>query len=344
MSADDAFDNLMHKNAFPIPVAASSPPPPKIEGAGRTVRVAELLDDQPADYMPRGGHANGVDSERRYSDRPTETDLPAVESPDESEELGNARLRGARVMGRDVDDDENEPDDEDALYRDADEVYDETDGGEGGLGLARRVRRFAYLPLSGMDAFQTRARDIMADVAAARPDRPSLAVTSAGRGEGRTELAMRLALAMAKRVGHRILLADFDLRRPRVAVRLGVSSKYFTLADVLRGACPLGEALVASDEDNLYVLPARELDRDGDEIVDIRQVESLVERIHQTFDFAVFDCGPAGLAEVAILCRLAGATALAGYCGVSDASAMRAAGKRLESSGARVAGMLLTGA
>jgi tyrosine-protein kinase len=45
------------------------------------------------------------------------------------------------------------------------------------------------------------------------PDRKVLAVTSAIAGEGKTTTASNLAVALALR-GHRVLLADFDLRKP----------------------------------------------------------------------------------------------------------------------------------
>lgn len=303
------------------------------------------MEGHPAEYRP---HQDVLDDEGGVFDSPTETDLEPVEDDDSRREMTNARIHGARIVGRDVD--------PEMFYREFDDAnvadYDVSDGeahlplvgGDAALDRARQVRRFAYLPLAGMETFENRARDLMARLQSQDADRPSLAVTSPIRGEGQTELVIRLALAMAKRVDYRVLLADFDLRHPQLAPRLGLSSKYFTLSDVLRGSCPLGEALLYSEEDNLYVLPARTSDRDGDEFLNDGEVQNLLGLIHRTFDFALIGCGPMDHADAIIICRHAGSSALAGYCGFSRAGALRDAADRLTEAGARVAGMLLTGA
>lgn len=362
MSVDEAFDNLMNRNALSIPVARqaggtdvrdagslnrSAPGPVPAHDSGQALpggamRVSSLIGEEPVDYNPEydGDTRSGVT--RKVYERPTVTDLEPVSE----DEVDNARNHGARVLGRDAPADAAEySDDFDGDDLREVDAYDHDDsGGDSGLGLARRVRRFAYLPLSGMDDFENCARELAAGLISLHPDSPSLAITSARRGEGRTELAMRLALALAKRVGYRVLLADFDIRHPQAGARLGVSSKFFTLSDVLRGSCPLGEALVVSEEDNLYVLPSRASDRDGDEVLDNRQVVGLMGQLHATFDFVVIDCGPVGQADTTILCRLAGATALAGFCGSTRVKEVHAAAKTLEEASARVSGVLLTGA
>jgi Mrp family chromosome partitioning ATPase len=217
------------------------------------------------------------------------------------------------------------------------------DSGKTDLGRARRIKRFNYLPLGGATEFEVQSMDLAARLSAQNPGQPSLLISSARRGEGRTELAVRFALALARRVGARILLADFDLRRPQVAMRLGVSAKYFTLTDVLRGACPVEEALTASDEDGLYVLPARAPDRIGDEIVDARNFGAFMETVHRAFDYAVFDCPPAEHADTLNLCRHAGAALLSGYSGITSARRLNLAAQRLAATGIGVAGMVLMG-
>ncbi len=327
------------------------------------MRVLDLLDDRfiygdSGDYSPPRYPAD--ESERAFT-TPTETELDPVDAPvgilDAVADARSAETVRSASM-QDV------PDADDLREASAAVVDEEHDAGIGGTGggagnagadtqidiggdteirKARRFRRFAYLPLGGMEYFENRARDVMASLASQEPDRPSLAITSPSRGDGRTELAIRLALAMAKRVDYRVLLADFDVRKPRIAARLGLSSKYFTVADVLRGSCPLGEALAASEEDNLYVLPARATDREGDEVLNDKQVQALMAKIHASFDFAVINCGAADHADAAIVCRHAGATALAGFCRRTPARALRDAADRLGEAGANIAGMLLTG-
>lgn len=369
MTADDAFDKLVEKNALNIPVVKPSTEGVDVEmqtsnwidgdnwaggdamageiptavrhpvdSAGEAIRVLNILEgDDVREYNPRG-----YDDDSDSYSTPTETDLDAVDG-----ELGSAYAHGAQVLGRDID-----PGEFFEEIVDAQEVSEsETEVGDMSpaamqayLEKARRVRRYSYLPLTGMEHFETRARDIMAMVTAATPTTPSLAVTSVSRGSGQAELAIRLALAAAKRVDYRVLLADFDVRKPQVAKRLGLSSKYFTLADVLRDSCPLGEALMVSEEDNLYVLPARASDRDGDEVLNDRQVQNLLALAHGAFDFVVVSCGPLDHADATIVCRHCGAAALSAFCGHSSARDIRSAASRLSEVGVNVAGLLLAGA
>lgn len=356
MTADDAFDKLVEKNALNIPVARPSSDSRVLEKlasiddipAGRkkvavsseAMRVLDILDgDDPGDYSPR----DYEDDSGAYA-TPTETDLEAIDG-----ELDGAYAKGAQVLGRDVSADEFFEDIVEAREvsgkdTEVDVVPPSSPGAHSFLEKARRLRRFSYLPLGGMEHFETRARDIMASLSAQTPDRASLAITCVGRGSGQAELAIRLALAAAKRVDYRVLVVDFDVRKPQVAKRLGISSKYFTLADVLRGSCPLGEALTISEEDNLYVLPARAIDREGDEVLNDRQVQTLMAQMHEVFDFVVISCGPMDHADATIICRHAGATALAAFCGHSGARSLRAAADRLSEAGVNVAGLLLAGA
>ncbi len=377
MTADDAFDKLLARNALNIPIANPSagraePTAAQVRGAkprktDEALKVLEMLDGDPdgkPDY-----HPERHDSDTVVFSTPTETDLPVVENtPD--------RLGGSQIFGKDIDLDD--------LFSaigpasGADTVVEAKGpprptpppvpqtqsltttlvtppvpaaatattlaAAEAGLRLARKVRRFAYLPLAGMEAFESRARDTVASLISQNPDRPSLAITNPRRGDGQTEVAIRLALAAAKRVDYRVLLADFDMKKPQIARRLGLSSKYFTLADILRGSCRLGEALMYSEEDNLYVLPARASDREGDEVLNDRQVAALLGQLHAVFNFSILACGAIESGAPMIACRHAGATALAGYCGVSRVGGMREAAETLMDAGVKVAGLLLTGA
>jgi|GEM_PF-2779984 ATPases involved in chromosome partitioning len=364
MNADDAFGKLMQSNKLAIPVAKPEQPEKDVaqfldhlESAVSpafdqndftetdfnpldSLPVTDAMDLQP-DYVPA---ANGEDTTDEKPEKfPTVTDaLPVLDNETDTvldHNLEDAFDEGAVIMGRDM----PNPISQRLIARPEAEP-EPTLNGIVRLAKARRVRRFAQLPLIGADKFEAEARELCANLAAVDPQKPSLLITSSGRGQGRTELAIRLSLAMARRVGARILLIDFDLKNPRVATRLGIPMKYFALADVLHGTCPLEEALVVSEEDNLYVLPARPSDRDGDDILNTHQAENLLDSVHRAFDFVILDCGPASQSETVALCRNVGFTALAAFSGLATRGNVERTGAKLEAAGARIAGVLLAGA
>jgi len=83
---------------------------------------------------------------------------------------------------------------------------------------------------------------------------PTIAVTSAVRGEGRTTVSLGLARTVAHDGETRVVLVEVDLERPSLAVRLSLQPGP-GLADVLMGRATLRNALVLVEE-NLWVLPA----------------------------------------------------------------------------------------
>ena len=78
-------------------------------------------------------------------------------------------------------------------------------------------------------------------LAARRPMRV-VAITSAGRGEGRTTTAANLALTAAAE-GRSVILVEADLRRPTLAALLGLAPRA-GLGEVLEGTAELAQAVV----------------------------------------------------------------------------------------------------
>ncbi|WP_052226234.1 polysaccharide biosynthesis tyrosine autokinase [Microbacterium mangrovi] len=82
----------------------------------------------------------------------------------------------------------------------------------------------------------------------------TIAVTSANQSEGKSTTAVRLAQVLAES-GERVLLIDADLRRPTMARKFGIDGTV-GLSEVLSGQLPLRDAVVATQHENLLVLPS----------------------------------------------------------------------------------------
>src|SRR5436190_1856585 len=81
---------------------------------------------------------------------------------------------------------------------------------------AMDVLRQAAVPMAAVEQYRVLARRL--DLAQRAGGPKALLITSPASGEGRTTTAIYTAAALAAR-GHRVLLADFDLRRPDLAAR-----------------------------------------------------------------------------------------------------------------------------
>ncbi len=167
-------------------------------------------------------------------------------------------------------------------------------------------------------------------LAARRPLRV-LAVTSAGRREGRTTVAANLALTAALE-GRPTLLVEADLHRPSLAGLLGLAPRA-GLADVLAGTAELGQAIARVGP--LAILLAGE-PRDAAAALRSPRAPAIVDQLRSAYDLVVMDAPPAlaftdgdrlaSGADGALLVVRAGATPRAVVRLALDALGDRAAG------------------
>lgn len=124
-------------------------------------------------------------------------------------------------------------------------------------------------------------------IAALRPLR-TIAVTSAGRREGRTTTAANLALTAAQ-AGRATILVEADLRHPSLAARLDIAPRP-GLAEVIEGTAELGQAVVRVGP--LAVLCAGEA-RDAAALLRSPRAATVVEQLRIGYELVVLDAPPA---------------------------------------------------
>lgn len=83
----------------------------------------------------------------------------------------------------------------------------------------------------------------------------SIAITSSLPNEGKTLTAMNLALCYAQLPDQRVLVIDADLRTKGLTQMVGQADK-MGLAEALTGQTTPDRAILATNNDNLFVLPA----------------------------------------------------------------------------------------
>jgi len=107
----------------------------------------------------------------------------------------------------------------------------------------------------------------------------SLAIFSPSRNEGKTTTAINLAISLANDHLHTVLLVDFDLRRPTMAAKLGISPRKGT-DDLLRGEARVEDCLYHPQGfDRLVLLPARSTMHNSSEAIAGRRGRELVAEL-----------------------------------------------------------------
>jgi tyrosine-protein kinase Etk/Wzc len=127
-----------------------------------------------------------------------------------------------------------------------------------------------------------------------------LAVTSAGRGDGRTTMALLLAVyAAALERGRKVLLVDADIDRGRLGQSLGLPEGRPGLAELFAGVATPGECIHPTALANLSLAPVSAGARKAP-IFSAHPFEQLIDFARERFDLVVID-SPAGSANKAAL-------------------------------------------
>jgi capsular exopolysaccharide synthesis family protein len=148
-------------------------------------------------------------------------------------------------------------------------------------------------------------------------DVKTLVVTSAAQSEGKTTLALNLALAMAQ-LGKRTLLVETDLRNPSIRHMLGIRRDP-GVTDVVLGSVSLAEAalnftdlmlgkpgmeslLDSPGTENFFVLPSGRWAPNPSELMSSRGFADLLADARQHYDCVILDSAPVlSVADASVL-------------------------------------------
>jgi Mrp family chromosome partitioning ATPase len=242
------------------------------------------------------------------------------------------------------------------------------------IGTVRTLPRRAQMVTYGRhgNSFADSYALLAANLARIRPQNESvvLAVTSSVSGEGKTTTAANLAVSLARR-GSRVVLADFDLRRPALGKLFGLAPDAPGVLQILTGKAsvdetlwsvtldgsrpgvsqngrPLGDAATTQESEtkgsSLMVIPAGGTHRSLSGPL-VRRVAPVLEQLRLRADFVVIDTPPAFLTvELAELSGLIDNVLIVVRHGRVSQRSLRLLGQQARSWPAAVAGAVLTGA
>ncbi len=169
----------------------------------------------------------------------------------------------------------------------------------------------------------------------------TLAITSAGAGEGKSMTAMGIAMHFAA-LGRKVLLIDADLRNPSQHIKLSCENSV-GLSNYLTGACTPPEAMQKTKIPSLAVVTSGPLPPNPADLLGGARFVSLLSIGQEVFDLIVIDGPPVvGLADAQILSSTASATLFVVGAGITRKTLVRGAMRRLQLSRGFMLGAVLT--
>jgi Mrp family chromosome partitioning ATPase len=123
----------------------------------------------------------------------------------------------------------------------------------------------------------------------------SVAVVSAERGDGKTTLAVNLAIGLATLSREReVALVDLDIRKPSVARLLSISPQA-GIEEVLRGGASLAGVCVKVRKPAIDVYPAKTPHRAAHELLVLPTLREIIADLERRYSMVVIDTPPAPL-------------------------------------------------
>jgi polysaccharide biosynthesis transport protein len=172
----------------------------------------------------------------------------------------------------------------------------------------------------------------------ASQDLKTIVITSSVAGEGKSEVAANLAVAIAQ-VGRRVLLVDADMRHPSMHKAWHIPNRT-GLSHVLASQGNVNEA-IQNVMLNLDVFPAGVIPPNPIALLDSPQMESLMVELSEQYDFIILDTSPVSCADASVLGRMADGTVMVVRPEMLTMAVVNAAKERLVNTEQKVLGMVV---
>ncbi|MHB9131496.1 MAG: GumC family protein [Armatimonadota bacterium] len=173
-------------------------------------------------------------------------------------------------------------------------------------------------------------------------DKPikTIAITSAGSGEGKSTTCVNLAIAMAME-GKRAIVVECDLRCPSLHELLHLS-RGTGLTSVITGMQSVEQAIRRSTSGDFDILLAGPLPPNPPEVLNSLQMRRIITALAEQYDIVILDCPPVvGLSDVPVISTLVDGLLLVIRMDCTRQRLLQAAIRHLAQAQARLLGVVI---
>ena len=167
-----------------------------------------------------------------------------------------------------------------------------------------------------------------------------IAITSAERGDGKSTIAVNLAISFAQ-INKKVLVIDCDMRLPTIAKKFGISPDT-GLSNYLVDSDTTTDNLIFRIEDHdVDIIPAGNIPPDPTKLLESPQMEETINMVKDYYDYIIFDFPPIALvSDAVILSKYIDGYLLIVKHGHSEMSKISECLKQLEFSNAKILGFV----
>lgn len=176
-------------------------------------------------------------------------------------------------------------------------------------------------------------------------DCKTILITSSVPGEGKSNVAINLAITLADG-GKRVILIDCDMRKSTISRYLHIPRDHMGITNVITGQdrTQLTNALVNFKDLGIVVLPVGTLPPNPAELLATKAMESTFDALNQVYDYIIVDTPPVSVVtDAAVLCKYADGAILVVRPGITTIEGAQLSKKNLESVNARILGVVMNG-
>jgi succinoglycan biosynthesis transport protein ExoP len=190
-------------------------------------------------------------------------------------------------------------------------------------------------------------RIIRTNVLLSKPDTlpSSVLITSPGENEGKTILAVNLAIAMAQLEGALVLLVDVDFRKPDAHPIYTFGTQAHPpkgFAHLLRGEASISDVMYESFIPNLSIIPCGDRPTNPTELLYSKALSQLLDWGLENNYHLILDCPPVlPFADAAVLASKVDGVLLVVSAGETTREACRLAVQRMTVSGGKLLGIVM---
>lgn len=142
---------------------------------------------------------------------------------------------------------------------------------------------------------------------AATSDCKTILITSSVPGEGKSNVAVNLAITLADS-GKRVVLVDCDMRKSTISRYLHIPRDHIGITNTITGKdrTQLANALVNFKDLGIVVLPVGTIPPNPSELLATKAMENTFEALKQVYDYIIVDTPPVSVVtDAAVLCKYA---------------------------------------